>query len=88
MFKGDSTHNNKLGGFIIAGEFAKAIQKQIPELSKSVKKPAKAIGENSDGSIMFTVDSEGNFSCGSEYWTNYERASLSGADSAPYIDAK
>jgi len=73
MFVGDSTHNNKLGGFIIAGEFAKAIKKQIPELAKSIKKPSKAIGENSDGSLMFTVDSNSNFTCDSSYWADYEQ---------------
>ena len=88
MFKGDSTHNNKLGGFVIAGEFAKAIQKQIPELAKSVKKPAKAIGENSDGSIMFTVDSEGRFSCGDDYWTKFCQEEIDYFDKKTLIDAK
>ena len=69
MFEGDSTHNNKLGGFVIAGLFAKAIKTQIPALSKGVVHPAKAIGENADGSLLFTVDSTGKFSCASEYWT-------------------
>ena len=77
MSQGESTHNNKLGGFVIAGEFAKAIKKQIPALAKSVVRPKKAIGENADGSIMFTVDSEGKFTCDSEYWTKIEQSELS-----------
>ena len=76
MFEGDSTHNNKLGGFIIAGEFAKAIKLQIPALGKSIVHPVKTIGENSDGKLMFTVDSTGKLSCGSEYWTNYTQKML------------
>ncbi len=92
MFKGDSTHNNKLGGFIIAGEFAKEIQKKIPELAKSVKQPAKAIGENSDGTIMFSVDSEGKFSCDDEYWTKYMHEQIESlkatAPTNAVIDAK
>lgn len=64
----DSTHNNKLGGFAVAAEFAKAIKAQVPGLSKSIVHPAKVIGENSDGSLMFTVSSEGKIQCDNEYW--------------------
>ena len=78
MFEGDSTHNNKLGGFIIAGEFARAIKLQIPALSKSIVHPTKAIGENMNGSLMFTVDSTGKFKCDSEYWTAYTQKLLDG----------
>ena len=74
MFQGDSTHNNKLGGFIIAGEFAKAIKANIPGLAKSIVCPKKAIGENSDGKLMFTVDSTGKFSCDEPYWTAYTQS--------------
>lgn len=70
MFQGDSTHNNKLGGYIIAAEFASAVKKTIPSLGKNVVKPARVIGENNDGTVMFTVDSTGNFTCESVYWTN------------------
>ncbi len=77
MFQGDSTHNNKLGGFVIAGEFARAIKRQIPVLAKSIVRPKKALGENADGSILFTVDSEGNFSCDSDYWKAAEAKTLS-----------
>ena len=73
MNEGESTHNNKLGGFILAGEFAKVIKAKIPALAKSLVHPKKAIGENSDGSLMFTVDSNGVFSCNDSYWTNYEQ---------------
>lgn len=76
MFEGDSTHNNKLGGFVIAGLFSQAIKTQIPALGKSIVHPKKAIGENSNGSIMFTVDSTGKFSCDSEYWTSYTQKML------------
>lgn len=73
MFKGDSTHNNKLGGFVVAGEFAVSIKKAIPALGKNVAKPVKVIGENNDGTVSFTVDSESKFSCSSDYWTAYEQ---------------
>ena len=73
MFPGDSTHNNKLGGFVLAGEFAKAIKKQIPELGKNIVKPAKVLGENADGANLFTVDSSSKFICDDEYWTTYEQ---------------
>lgn len=71
MFSGDSTHNNKLGGFVIASLFAKNIKSVIPALSKAVISPTKAIGENNDGKLMFSVDSKGNFTCDNEYWTKY-----------------
>lgn len=74
MAQGESTHNNKLGGFVIAGEFASAIKTSIPALGKNIAKPAKAIGENNDGEIMFKVDSESRFSCKSDYWTKYEQS--------------
>ena len=78
MFEGDSTHNNKLGAFIVAGFFARAIKTQIPQLAKGVIKPAKEIGENSDASLTFTVDSTGKFSCDSEYWTVTTQKMLDG----------
>lgn len=73
MFQGDSTHNNKLGGFVIAGEFSKSIKKMIPQLGKNIVKPAKVLGENNDGTVSFAVDSESRFSCPSAYWTAYEQ---------------
>ena len=71
MFEGDSTHNNKLGGFIVAGEFAKAIKKAIPALQASVIQPVKAIGENADKTIVFSVNSNAIITCASSYWQNY-----------------
>lgn len=71
MFTGDKTHNNKLGGFIIAGEIAKAIKATIPALATSIVHPTKAIGENSDGSLMFTVDGAGTIACDDAYWKTY-----------------
>ena len=76
MFEGDSTHNNKLGAFIIAGEFARAIRVQIPSLAKSIVHPVKTIGENSNGKLMFTVDSTGKFQCDDDYWTVYTQKML------------
>lgn len=73
MFPGDSTHNNKLGAFIIAGEFAKQIKTTIPELAPSIVAPKNAIGENNDGTLMFTVNQNGDFSCSDPYWQRYER---------------
>ena len=73
MFPGDSTHNNKLGGFILAAEFAKAIKSQIPALGKNIVKPTKVLGENADGQNLFTVDSSSNFTCDDEYWTKFEQ---------------
>ncbi|MDE7392445.1 MAG: hypothetical protein K2M90_08325, partial [Treponemataceae bacterium] len=74
MFPGDKTHNNKLGGFVIAGEIAKAIKAGIPALATSVVHPAKAIGENSDGSLLFTVDGNGSIDCKDPYWKTYAQA--------------
>ncbi|MBQ7158688.1 MAG: hypothetical protein IJS09_04575, partial [Treponema sp.] len=71
MFTGDKTHNNKLGGFIIAGEFAKAIKTTLPALKTSIVHPTKAIGENSDGKLMFSVGSDGKISCDDAYWQKY-----------------
>lgn len=74
MFAGDSTHNNKLGGFVIAGEFAKEIKKVIPALAPSIIHPKNAMGENSDGKIMFTVDQDGKMESYDKYWTRYEQS--------------
>ncbi|MBP5284426.1 MAG: hypothetical protein J6Y93_07175, partial [Treponema sp.] len=76
MSPGDSTHNNKLGGFALAAEFAKAIKKQIPELAPSIIHPAKVIGENADGSLMFTVNSSGKIECENKYWKEQIQKSM------------
>jgi len=72
----DSTHNNKLGGFALAAEMAKAVKTQIPGLAPSVVHPVKAIGENSDGSLMFTVGSDGKIDCADEYWKKAIQSSI------------
>ena len=74
MFPGDSTHNNKLGGFVVAGEFAKEIKKNIPELAPSIIHPKNAMGENNDGKLMFTVDQDGKMESYDKYWTRYEQS--------------
>lgn len=74
MFPGDSTHNNKLGGFVVAGEFAKEIKKNIPGLAPSIVHPRNAMGENTDGKIMFTVDQDGKMDSYDKYWIRYEQA--------------
>ena len=71
MFTGDKTHNNKLGGFIIAGEIAKEIKSTLPALKTSVVHPVKAIGENSDGKLMFSVGGDGKIRCDDAYWQKY-----------------
>ena len=73
MFEGDSTHNNKLGGFVIAGEFAKEIKKVIPALGPSICHPRNAMGENSNGKLMFTVNQDGKMDCYDPYWQRYEQ---------------
>jgi pectin methylesterase-like acyl-CoA thioesterase/lysophospholipase L1-like esterase len=73
MFAGDSTHNNKLGGFVIAGEFAKEIKKNIPGLAPSIIHPKNAMGENNDGKLMFTVDQDGKMESYDRYWARYEQ---------------
>ncbi len=80
MFTGDKTHNNKLGGFIIAGEIAKAIKATLPGLKTSVVHPVKAIGENSDGKLMFSVGSDGKITCDDAYWQKYTQTLMDGMD--------
>ncbi len=74
MFPGDSTHNNKLGGFVLAGELAKAIKSQIPALGKNITKPSKVLGENADNANLFTVTSDSTFTCDNQYWSEYEQS--------------
>ena len=49
MSAGDSTHSNKLGGFITAELFAQQIQNMNISLSKAVKSPSRVAGVNPDG---------------------------------------
>ena len=54
--------------------FAKEIKKVIPELAPSIIHPKNAMGENSDGKIMFTVDQDGKMESYDKYWTRYEQS--------------
>lgn len=56
MSAGDSTHSNKLGGFITAELFAQQIQNMNISLSKAVKAPSRVAGVNPDGQQVFVVD--------------------------------
>lgn len=71
MFPDDKTHNNKLGGFIIAGEFAHAIKAGIPALAPRVRHPTDTTGTNTDGTVLFSVDANGIFDCPDAYWKTY-----------------
>jgi pectin methylesterase-like acyl-CoA thioesterase/lysophospholipase L1-like esterase len=71
MFEGGGTHANKLGGFILAGVIAGQIKNTIPALAPSIVHPAKVIGENSNGSTLFTVNSDGKITCTDAYWQSY-----------------
>ena len=53
---------------------AKEIKKVIPELAPSIIHPKNAMGENSDGKIMFTVDQDGKMESYDKYWTRYEQS--------------
>jgi len=82
MSMGDSTHNNKLGGFILAGLIAKEIEKSNLGIKEMTVMPSKVLGENNDGQInfmvntqgklsAFTTDSKNRFVIDSEYWNEY-----------------
>ncbi|MCR5725809.1 MAG: hypothetical protein K6G80_12065 [Treponema sp.] len=76
MTEGDSTHNSKTGGFIIAGLFAKAIKKAVPALGSAVVKPSRVSAVDQNGRQVFSVDSKGSFSCDDEYWTAWTQKLL------------
>ena len=61
-------------GISIPEIFAKEIKKVIPELAPSIIHPKNAMGENSDGKIMFTVDQDGKMESYDKYWTRYEQS--------------
>lgn len=63
MVKADTTHNSKIGGFIVAGLFAKEIKAKIPALSKAFVKPAKVAGVLQDGKLEFSVNSQSKVDC-------------------------
>ncbi|MCM1320648.1 MAG: pectinesterase family protein [Bacteroides sp.] len=82
MAAGDSTHNNKLGGFIIAGLIAQKIKTAGWSVSPYAEKPSRVLGENNDGQYVFTVGADstfsafkagldGKYSIASDYWTDY-----------------
>lgn len=82
LFGGDVTHNNKLGGFILAGLIAKDIKDKNIDISKMTTKPVKIIGANAKGKEVFTVGVSSTFNAYesgmnetyeklSEHWTNY-----------------
>ncbi|SFR86558.1 pectinesterase family protein [Anaeromicropila populeti] len=82
MAAGEKTHSSKLGGFISAAYIAQNIQTMSLNISHAIKIPAQVLGENTDGSVLFTVngsgqltayemDADGNYtSVVSQYWTN------------------
>lgn len=61
MTSGDSTHSNKLGGMIEAGLIAQSVQNMGLNISKTVKAPAKTMGESPKGETVFIVDGAGKF---------------------------
>lgn len=61
LFGGDVTHNNKLGGFILAGLIAQDLQKRNLDISKFTTKPVKLIGTNTKGKELFTVGVSSTF---------------------------
>lgn len=88
MSAGDSTHSNKLGGFITAELFAQQIQNMNISLSKAVKSPSRVAGVNPDGQQVFVVDkngvltakaadANGRFTEDAVYWTAKGQSLLS-----------
>lgn len=62
MSAGDSTHSNKLGGFLSASYVAEAIQDMNVNISKYVIMPAKVAGETTKGAEVFSVNGKNEFS--------------------------
>ena len=88
MSAGDSTHSNKLGGFITAELFSQQIQNMNISLSKAVKSPSRVAGVNPDGQQVFVVDkngvltakaadANGRFTEDAVYWTTKGQSLLS-----------
>lgn len=84
MFTGDSTHCNKLGGFLTAAYLAKTIKGMKLNISTGIIKPSNVLGENIDGQIVvavkangeftaYTKDNDGKYSIISDYWTKIGR---------------
>ncbi|WP_243735045.1 pectinesterase family protein [Paenibacillus turpanensis] len=62
MVAGDSTHNNKIGGFYNGGLLAKEIQGLGYNISNYVIPPIRVGGLDSKNSVQFVVDSHSNVS--------------------------
>ncbi|NLM01409.1 MAG: hypothetical protein GX220_08170 [Treponema sp.] len=82
LFGGDVTHNNKLGGFLLAGLVAKDLKSKNLDISKSTIRPVKIIGANAKGKEVFTVGVSStfyafesgmseNYEKQSDFWTEY-----------------
>ncbi len=70
MNDGESTHNNKLGGFALADLFAASIKEKIPALKNAVVRPKNVTGAKTNGTVEFSVDADGKIDCQSAYWKN------------------
>lgn len=79
FFAGDSTHSNKLGGFVSAAVMAQQILDLDCSLSYAVQSPAQVLGELKSGQSEFvvnangvltayTTDAEGNYTVKADYW--------------------
>lgn len=80
MAEGDSTHCNKLGGFIEAGKIARAIEDLKLDISTAVITPSQVLGETANATPVFVVNGDGIFTAydinskytaKSEYWTKF-----------------
>lgn len=58
MAAGDSTHNNKIGGFYNGGVLAKAIKERGYNISNYVIPPVRVGGVDSKNSVQFEVDAQ------------------------------
>lgn len=76
MVKGDSTHNSKVGGFILAGLFAKEIKSKVKGISKALKKPMNVLGLETNGFVEFMVDGSGNVTAENELMKKYVQATV------------
>lgn len=74
MTDGDSTHNSKIGGFIIAGLIARELKKAAPALSSALTNPKMVSGQSAKGEMLFTVNGSGKLSYDDEYWQKYGQA--------------
>lgn len=79
MADGDTTHSNKLGGFISAELMAKAIQNLNINISTAVKTPTQVLGQTPENQTVFSVNGKSqltayaedvnrNFTVAATYW--------------------